>query len=203
MIGRIQGMLAYKKAPRLLVDVHGVGYEMEAPMSTFYGLPEPGAQVSLHTHLVVREDAHLLYAFLRESERRLFRTLLKISGVGPKLALALLSGMSEQEFIRCLQHNDVDSLMRLPGVGRKTAERLIVEMRDRITGWNDTADAASVPTAGFGLEPAAADPVADAVGALVALGFKPQEASRMIRAVSTEGLASEDIIRQALQTTLR
>ncbi len=202
MIGRIQGILVYKKAPRLLVDVHGVGYELEAPMSTFYGLPEPGAQLSLHTHLVVREDAHLLYGFLKESERRLFRTLLKVSGVGAKLALALLSGMSEQEFIRCLRDDDVASLIRLPGVGRKTAERLIVEMRDRVADWTVSAEA--VPGAGIpeGID-AMPDAVADAVGALVALGYKPQEASRMIRGVTTEGLASEEIIRQALQGSVR
>jgi len=186
----------------MLVDVHGLGYELEAPMSTFYDLPEPGEKVSLHTHLLVREDAHLLYGFQRESERRLFRTLLKISGVGAKLALALLSGMSEQEFVRCLQENDVASLMRLPGVGRKTAERLIVEMRDRIADWTRNSDIAGWSGDGDGTA-IASDAIGDATGALIALGYKPQEASRMIRAVATEGLASDDIIRQALQGSVR
>ncbi|ALP54021.1 ATP-dependent DNA helicase RuvA [Candidatus Tenderia electrophaga] len=194
MIGRLRGKLILKRAPQLLVDVNGVGYELEAPMSTFYALPEIGAEVLLHTHLVVREDAHLLFGFASEAERGFFRNLIKINGVGAKMGLAILSGMSFDAFARCIQENDVASLVRLPGVGKKTAERLIVEMRDKLDGKSEIslprpADAA----------PKADDPLADAVSALVALGYKPNEASRMVRGVSRDGLGSEELIRQALK----
>lgn len=204
MIGRLTGTLALKHPPGLLIDVGGVGYELEAPLSTFYELPEVGAQVTLFTHVVVREDAHLLFGFARESERRLFRTLLRVSGVGAKMALAVLSGMSADDFARSIETNDVTALTRLPGVGRKTAERLIVEMRDRL---EDTDLRSALPAAPG--EPAAADtaapadPVADATRALVALGYRPAEASRMIRAVDSAGLATEDIIRRALRTVVQ
>lgn len=203
MIGRLTGTLAAKQPPSLLIDVGGVGYELEAPMSTFYDLPDAGAQVTLFTHQVVREDAHLLFGFAHESERRLFRTLLKVSGVGAKMALAVLSGMSADDFARCIETDDVTALTRLPGVGRKTAERLIVEMRDRI-GADELraglpAAAGQGPTAGARGD----DPVADATSALVALGYRPGEAARMIRQVDTSGLATEDIIRRALQAVVR
>lgn len=204
MIGRLTGTLALKHPPGLLIDVNGVGYELEAPLSTFYELPEVGAQVTLFTHVVVREDAHLLFGFARESERRLFRTLLRVSGVGAKMALAVLSGMSADDFARSIETNDVTALTRLPGIGRKTAERLIVEMRDRL---EDTDLRAALPAAPG--EPAAADtaapadPVADATRALVALGYRPAEASRMIRAIDSAGLATEEIIRCALRAVVR
>ncbi|HET7757413.1 MAG TPA: Holliday junction branch migration protein RuvA, partial [Steroidobacteraceae bacterium] len=132
MIGAVRGRIASKSPPQLTVEVGGLGYELEAPMSTFLHLPPVGAEVSLLTHLVVREDAHVLYAFATEEERRLFRSLIKVSGVGPKIALALLSGISVAGFAQCVQSEDVATLTRVPGVGRKTAERLIVEMRDRL-----------------------------------------------------------------------
>lgn len=204
MIGRLTGTLALKHPPGLLIDVGGVGYELEAPLSTFYELPEVGTQVTLFTHVVVREDAHLLFGFARESERRLFRTLLKVSGVGAKMALAVLSGMSADDFARSIETNDVTALTRLPGIGRKTAERLVVEMRDRL---EDTDLRAALPAAPG--EPAAADtaapadPVADATRALVALGYRPAEASRMIRGIDSAGLATEDIIRHALRAVVR
>lgn len=204
MIGRLTGTLALKHPPALVIDVGGVGYELEAPLSTFYELPEVGAQVTLFTHVVVREDAHLLFGFARESERRLFRTLLKVSGVGAKMALAVLSGMSADDFARSIETDDVSALTRLPGIGRKTAERLIVEMRDRL----EDADLRAALPAAPG-EPAAADsdappdPVADATRALVALGYRPAEASRMIRAIDTAGLGTEDIIRSALRAVVR
>lgn len=197
MIGRLKGTLAQKQPPALLVDVGGVGYELEAPLSTFYELPAVGEPVTLYTHLVVRDDAHLLFGFARDSERRLFRILLKVSGVGARMALAILSGMSAEDFARCIENDDVTALTRLPGIGRKTAERLIVEMRDRL-------DAQALP--GVPGEPAAAagdDPVADAASALVALGYRPAEAARMIREVETRGLATEDIIRRALQAVVK
>ena len=205
MIGRLTGTLALKQPPALMIDVGGVGYELEAPLSSFYDLPEVGAQVTLFTHLVVREDAHLLFGFARESERRLFRALLRVSGVGARMALAVLSGMSADEFARCIETDDVAALTKLPGIGKKTAERLIIEMRDRL-GDSDLRDA--LPAApgqpavvdGHG---GAADPVADAASALVALGYRPAEANRMIRGVDTAGLATEDIIRRALQAAAR
>ena len=201
MIGRLRGELAAKHAPGLLVDVNGVGYELSAPMSTFYTLPEVGQSVTLYTHLAVREDAHTLYGFATLSERRLFRTLIKVSGVGAKLALAILSGMSADEFALCVSDGDTASLTRLPGVGKKTAERLIVEMRDRLADWHEqggSAPAGATSAAGR-IEGA----VADAVSALVALGYKPQEASRMIRALDTQGLSSEELIRAALRSAAK
>ena len=200
MIGRLRGTLLEKQAPRLLLDVNGVCYEIDAPMTTFYELPEVGSAVILHTHFVVREDAQLLYGFLRESDRGLFRTLIKISGVGPKLALAILSGMSADEFVGCVQGGDSAALTRVPGVGKKTAERLVVEMRDRVKDWQGVSlSPDAVTQAG---EPAA-DALKDAISALVALGYKPQEASRMVNAVESEGLASEAIIRQALRAAAK
>ncbi|WP_018955061.1 Holliday junction branch migration protein RuvA [Thioalkalivibrio sulfidiphilus] len=201
MIGRLRGELVSKQPPFLLLDVQGVGYEIEAPLSTFYDLPEPGGQVTLHTHLHVREDAHVLYGFASESERALFRSLIKVSGVGAKMALAILSGMTASEFSRCVLDGDVASLVRLPGIGRKTAERLVVEMRDRL---------GSLPAAAplIGGKPVAAavsapDPVSDAVSALVSLGYKPQEASRLVSAVEGEAERSEDLILLALKATLK
>lgn len=195
MIGRLKGTLLAKQPPLLLVDVQGVGYEVEAPMSTFYVLPELGEQVVLVTHLAVREDAHTLYGFASDNERRMFRALIKVNGVGAKLALTILSGMSADEFTLCIQAGDAAALTRLPGVGKKTAERLIVEMRDTLKDWH-TAGTPRVSAAGL-VTPT--DAVADAVSALLALGYKPPEASRMVRSVDTAGLPSEEIIRQALQ----
>ena len=197
MIGRLRGEIVAKRPPHLLVDVNGVGYELEAPMSTFYDLPAVGAAVLLHTHLVIREDAHVLYGFAREAERALFRALLRVSGVGPKMALAILSGMNADEFARCVQRDDTAALSRLPGIGKKTAERLIIEMRDRLARLDEEAFAAAVrpPSTGVGA-PSAVD---DAVSALIALGYKAPEAGRMVRAVAAEGLGSEELIRAALK----
>ncbi|WP_455365131.1 Holliday junction branch migration protein RuvA [Kaarinaea lacus] len=199
MIGRLRGVLIEKKAPNLLVDVNGVGYEVEAPMSTFYELPKVGEEVTLFTHLVVREDAHLLFGFIKESDRALFRSLIKVSGVGGKLALALLSGMSSRDFITTVKSNDIASLTRVPGVGKKTAERLIIEMRDRLKEILPEA-AASDTAASVANDAMPPDEIKDAVSALIALGFKPPEASRMVSGINTKGLASEEIIRQALQS---
>jgi Holliday junction DNA helicase RuvA len=204
MIGRLRGTLVSKQPPGLMIDVGGVGYELEAPLSTFYDLPAVGETVTLFTHHVVREDAHLLFAFARESERRLFRTLLKVSGVGAKMALAVLSGMSADAFARCIETDDVTALTKLPGIGKKTAERLIVEMRDRLSD-TDLKDA--LPAAA-GQTPAAdsdapGDPVTDAASALMALGYRQAEAAKMIRGIDTNGLATEDIIRRALQAAAR
>ncbi len=197
MIGRLRGELVFKQPPQLMVDVNGVGYELEAPMSTFYELPAVGEAVTLFTHLQVREDAHALYAFAREDERGLFRDLLKVSGVGAKVALAVLSGMSAREFRGFVLNGDAAALTRMPGIGKKTAERLIVEMRDRVKEAGEVSVAASPGLSSAQSRPA--DPVEDAVHALIALGYKPQEASRMVSAVQAQGLPSEEIIRQALK----
>lgn len=202
MIGRLRGTLLEKQPPALLVDVHGVGYLLDAPMSTFYQLPAVGQEVTLHTHLVVREDSHQLYGFSTEQERRLFRALIKVSGVGAKMALTILSGSSADEFARCVQDNDTASLTRLPGVGKKTAERLIVEMRDRLADWGH-GGMAGMPAFEAAAGETGDDPVREAVTALIALGYKPPEASRMVRAVDAAGLASEEIIRAALRTVAR
>lgn len=197
MIGRLSGQLLQKQPPELLIDVNGVGYEVSAPMSTFYTLPELGEKVLLHTHMVVREDAQLLYGFSTESERGLFRILIKINGVGPKLALTILSGIAADEFVRCIHDNDTAALVRLPGIGKKTAERLIVELRDKLASDGQsqgaTGNEALMSSAG------ASSPISDAVSALISLGYKPNDASRIVRSIETEGLNTEDIIRQALQ----
>lgn len=194
MIGFIRGRLMAKHPPQLLIDVGGVGYELDAPMSTFYGLPATGAEVGLFTHLVVREDAHVLFGFATERERRLFRELLKVSNVGPKLALALLSGMNVDSFLMCLEAEDVETLVRIPGVGRKTAERLLVEMRDRVKGFG----VSGAPAPAGGIE-SPAGPQAEAYSALVALGYKPPEALRLLKAVDASAQTTEEIIRRALQ----
>lgn len=197
MIGLLRGKILAKQPPSLLLDVHGVGYEVDAPMTTFYDLPEVGAEVTLFIHLAVREDAHTLYGFIALSDRTLFRSLLKVNGVGARLALTILSGMNAQTFIACVQAGDADALVKLPGIGKKTAERLIIELRDRLEG--------VIPTDSTPHKAAmvAASPVEDAVTALVGLGYKPQEASKMVRVIDTADMSSEDIIRSALQTTLQ
>lgn len=203
MIGRLSGQLLVRQPPQLLIDVNGVGYEVEAPMSTFYSLPEVGSKITLHTHLVVREDAHTLFGFATENERAMFRALIKVNGVGAKLALTILSGISADDFIRCVMDGDAASLTRLPGVGKKTAERLIVEMKDVLKKWQAEAGegSASQATVASLLRPN--DAVADAVSALIALGYKPPEASRMVRGFETKDLGSEDIIRLALQGAVK
>ena len=197
MIGRLRGEIVAKHPPQVLIDVGGVGYEVEAPMSTFYDLPPVGEQVLLITHLVVREDAQVLYGFLREGDRALFRNLLKVSGVGAKLALAILSGMDAQRFAACVEQEDVTALSRLPGIGKKTAQRLVVEMKDRIDGLVGSMAAVVPGRAATGDAPA--DALADAVSALVALGFRPADANRMARAAASDGASSEEIIRAALK----
>jgi Holliday junction DNA helicase RuvA len=191
----------HKQAPHLLIDVNGVGYELEAPLSTFFTLPETGQAVTLFTHLAVREDAHVLYAFATESERALFRILLKVSGIGAKMALAILSGMSADEFSRCVADEDVASLVRLPGIGRKTAQRLIVEMRDRLAMLDDLTPAVT-PVQGTQVV-SRGSVTTDAVAALVALGYKPQEAGRMVKVVAEDEMDSEALIRAALQHAVK
>ncbi len=200
LIGRLRGVLLERKPPELLLDVNGVGYELEASMSTFYALPETGTEVTLHTHLVVREDAQLLYGFATEGERRMFRALIRVRGVGAKLALAILSGMSAEDFVCCINDENTTALVRLPGVGKKTAERLIVEMRDRLSEWESFIPAA--PSRSRGGAEAASDSHSEAVQALISLGYRPQEASRLVQSVLEEGLSSEETIRRALRESV-
>ena len=198
MIGLLRGRILDKQPPQLLLDVHGIGYEVDAPMTTFYEMPAVGEEVTLFTHLVVREDAHTLYGFTKRTDRELFRNLLKVNGVGARLALAILSGMDTRVFISCVQAGDASTLVKLPGIGKKTAERLIIELRDRLEltaeAVTSAASVAAIP---------AASPVEDAVSALVGLGYKPQEASQMVRALKTANMSSEEIIRSALQTVVQ
>ena len=203
MIGRLCGEILLKRPPWLVVDVGGVGYELEAPMSTFYELPAVGERVTLVTHLVVREDAHALYGFCREGDRDLFRALLRVTGVGAKMGLAILSGMDAAQFTRCVELEDIKALTRLPGIGTKTAQRLVMEMRDRIgqigagiEGLPETHRAAGTASVADGSEQAAAD----AVSALVALGYRPADATRMVRAVDPGITGPEEIIRAALRS---
>ena len=196
MIGRLKGVIVHKQPPWLVLDVHGVGYELEAPMSTFYDLPEVGREVALFTHYAQKEDSVSLYGFLSESERRLFRDVQKVTGIGAKIALAILSGASVADFARLVQTSDVSALTRIPGIGKKTAERIVVELRDRASGFagsGPTLAGKSVPT----------DPLGEAILALQQLGYKPAEALRMAEKAQTEGDDVEAIIRKALKSALR
>ena len=192
MIGSVRGRLALKQPPRILVECAGVGYEIETPMSTFLELPQVGSDIFLHTHLQVREDAQSLFGFATEEEKHLFRSLLRVSGVGAKMALAILSGMSVAHFHRCVLHEDTAMLVKIPGVGRKTAERLIIEMRDRI----DQQAVRPKNAAGRVTQP---DARSEAFDALVALGYKPQEIKRLMGQLDLDGKSAEDIIRSALR----
>ncbi len=200
MIGRLQGTLALKKAPLIMIDCNGVGYDVEVSMTTFYQLPEQGKPLSIWTHLQIKEDQHALIGFATEQERKLFRTLIKINGVGVKMALTILSGMSEVEFCSCILSSDVTTLTRLPGVGKKTAERLIIELRDKVE--HLTQDHA---------EPLVVNPVnkhgdhsvGEAVEALQALGYKPAEAEKMIKKIATPDADTEALIKAALQAMVR
>lgn len=195
MIGYLKGLLLQKQPPFLLVDVNGVGYELEAPMTTFYDLPIEGMEVSLFVHLVVREDAQLLYGFSDQDQRELFRSLLKINGVGPRVALAILSTLSATEFVNCIHHEDAATLTRVPGIGKKTAERMILDMRDRIDGiaLTDSVPDQSAPMSTVD------NPVQDAIGALIALGYKASDASRAVDSVKEQSELRDDLIRNALQ----
>jgi Holliday junction DNA helicase RuvA len=188
LIGRITGTLLEKHPPQLLVDVGGVGYEIDVPMSTFYHLPATGTRVTLHTHLIVREDAHLLYGFASDDERQLFRQLLKISGVGAKMALALLSGMSATELAQAVAAQDAGRLTRVPGIGKKTAERLLLELRDKLPAFAPAVHGAAV----------AAVSSNDVLNALLALGYNDREAAAAIKQLAPD-LSVSDAIRQALR----
>lgn len=199
MIGRIVGILVEKTPPELLVDVNGVGYEISASMTTIYDLPPIGEKVVLFTHFQVKEDSQTLYGFIDKAERALFRVLIKVNGIGPKMALAVLSSMSSEELIANVQESDVTALTRIPGVGKKTAERLIIELRDKL-GQAAKADLFSAPAV---LKQVQADPRQEAEAALIALGYKPQEAAKAIANIPVDGASSEDVIKAALKAMLR
>ncbi|KOO05564.1 Holliday junction branch migration protein RuvA [Vibrio nereis] len=203
MIGRLRGTLIEKQPPELLIEVNGIGYEVQMPMSCFYELPNVGEEAIVYTHFVVREDAQLLYGFNTVKERALFREVIKANGVGPKLGLGILSGMTATQFVACVEREDVSTLVKLPGVGKKTAERLVVEMKDRLKGWGagdlftpftDAAPADSAPQA----EQNNAEE--EAISALLALGYKPTQASKVVSQVMTSDMSSEELIREALKS---
>jgi holliday junction DNA helicase RuvA len=206
MISRLRGLLLEKTPPLLLVDVGGVGYDVFAPMTTIYRLPDVGSEVTLHTHFVVREDVQQLYGFADTRDRRLFRTLIRVNGVGPKMALAIMSGMEVNDLVRCVRSDNVAALTTIPGIGKKTAERLLVELRDKLGEW-DFVIPASASTAGGAVSPD--DYVAEAESALVALGYKPQDATRMVSAVQADrgnekiAINSEMLIRLALRAAVK
>ena len=205
MIGRIAGILIEKQAPEILIDVQGVGYELQIPLTCFYELPDLSQPVSLYTHFVVREDAQLLYGFTTKQERALFRLLIKTNGVGPKLALTILSGMNAGEFVACVERDDIATLVKLPGVGKKTAERLLVEMRDKL---KSLMEASAGSEREFVLQsdykPKEMDNSAeqDAISALVALGYKPAQASKAVSKIYKDGQDSETLIKAALKSML-
>lgn len=195
MIGRLKGILIAKQPPVLVVEVQGVGYELEAPLSVFAGLPELGRPVELFTHFALREDQAVLYAFLRDADRRMFRELLRVNGVGAKIALAVLSATSAEQCARWIEAADLTALCRIPGIGRKTAERIVVELRERAGEWSRSL--ASCANA------SPADPTAEAIAALRQLGYKPHEAEQLIRAVFSEGDSAEELLRKALRQALK
>jgi Holliday junction DNA helicase RuvA len=197
VIGRIRGVLVDKKPPEIQIDVAGICYEVQVPMSTLYQLPELGKEITLHTHFVVREDAQLLYGFFEEKDKSMFRSLIKINGVGPKMALGILSSMEANEFVRAVRSNDINSMVKMPGIGKKTAERLLIEMRDRLKDWDGEEGGTQVPV------PAGASITSDAETALISLGYKPQQAAHAIAAVlktNPEILGSEELIRHSLKS---
>lgn len=198
MIGFLRGRLVLKRPPALVLEVGGVGYEIDAPMSTFFALPEVGQDLLLHTHLAIREDAHQLFGFLTEAEKSLFRTLLKVNGVGSRVALGILSGISVDEFVRVVEAQDAARLVRLPGIGKKMAERLIIELRDRL---DDLIGGSALVKPVMGIGDASA--VDEAEAALVALGFRPQDAKSLVQKIYATNRTSEDLIRLALQSTTR
>ncbi|MBW7983315.1 Holliday junction branch migration protein RuvA [Enterobacillus tribolii] len=202
MIGRLRGIILEKQPPEVLLEANGVGYEVQMPMTCFYELPDQGKEAVIFTHFVVREDAQLLYGFNNKQERALFRELIKVNGVGPKLALAILSGMSAQQFVTAVEKQEIATLVKLPGVGKKTAERLVVEMKDRFRGLSgdlfNTVSDLPRPVASNTVQ----DAEAEAVAALISLGYKPQEASRMISKIAKPGSDSETLIRDALRAAM-
>ncbi|MCT8867052.1 Holliday junction branch migration protein RuvA [Shewanella xiamenensis] len=205
MIGRLRGVLIEKQAPEVLIDVNGVGYELQMPLTSFYELPELNQPTTLYTHFVVREDAQLLYGFITKQERSLFRLLIKANGVGPKLALTILSGMTASEFVGCVERDDIVTLVKLPGVGKKTAERLLVEMRDKLKSLMEASVGSErefVLQSNYSPAPMVNSAEEDAISALISLGYKPPQASKAVSAAFKEGMDSETLIKAALKSML-
>jgi holliday junction DNA helicase RuvA len=202
VIGRLRGTIIEKQPPKVLIEVGGVGYDVFMPMTCFYELPENGQEVIVLTHFAVREDAQVLYGFNQDQERELFRELIKVNGVGPKLALAILSGMSAGQFISAVEQGEIKTLVKLPGVGNKTAERLIVEIKDRIKRFGEQSSSASTAIETNSVQKSANQIESEAVSALIALGYKPQEASRIINKVINPDMDCETLIREALKSAL-
>ena len=205
MIGNIRGILVEKQPPEVLIEAGGVGYEVQVPMTSFYQLPEIGEEANLCIHFVVREDAQLLYGFATKVERKLFRLVIKVNGVGPKLGLAILSSMSADQFVSCVSHDDLTTIVKIPGVGKKTAERLLIEMRDRLKDWQVGGDESS--SVGFTLNVQQSDSYVnnakgDATNALVSLGYSQQQADKAIKSIFSADKSSEDLIRDALKAML-
>ncbi|MEI8596041.1 Holliday junction branch migration protein RuvA [Photobacterium sp. Hal280] len=204
MIGRLRGIILEKQPPEVVIEAAGIGYEVQMPMSCFYELPEMGQEVTIATHFVVREDAQLLYGFNKKSERDLFREVIKANGVGPKLGLAILSALTASQFVLCVENEDISTLVKIPGVGKKTAERLLVEMKDRLKGWGEgDLFTPALDTAASQAQSAASDKNRaedEAVSALIALGYKPQQASKVVAQVAQDDMPSEAIIREALRS---
>ncbi|OOF46489.1 Holliday junction branch migration protein RuvA [Rodentibacter trehalosifermentans] len=204
MIGRLQGVLLEKQPPEILLDVQGVGYELLLPMTSFYNLPEIGQETTLFTHLVVREDAHLLFGFAQKTDRTLFRELIKTNGVGPKLALAILSAMSVEQFVYAIEREELSKLTKIPGVGKKTAERLLVELKGKFKGVKQSdffVESSHIPTESAPLS-VQENAIDEAVAALIALGYKPTDAEKMVKRVGKAELTSEQLIREALKAAL-
>ena len=205
MIGRLRGVLLEKTAPEVLIECGGIGYEVTMPMTSIYALPELNEEAIIYTHFVVREDAQLLYGFANKVERKLFRLVIKVNGVGPKLGLAILSSMSADQFVSCVSHDDLTTIVKIPGVGKKTAERLLIEMRDRLKDWQTGGDASS--SEGFTLNVQQTDNYVsnakgDATNALVSLGYSQQQADKAIKSIFSADTSSEDLIRDALKAML-
>ncbi|ALO35107.1 Holliday junction ATP-dependent DNA helicase RuvA [Colwellia sp. MT41] len=210
MIGRLRGTLVEKNSPEILIECAGVGYEVTMPMTSIYALPELEQPATIYTHFVVREDAQLLYGFTNKVERKLFRLLIKVNGVGPKLALAVLSNMSADQFVACVRHDDIAAIVKIPGVGKKTAERLLIEMRDRLKDWQAQQPVQLVSKDGVIPEQLSADlsqettfisdNKTDAINALLSLGYKQVQADKAVKSVYNRGMSSEDIIRDALKS---
>ena len=205
MIGRLSGILVSKQAPEIIIDINGMGYEVQVPMTTFYNLPETGAHVTIQTHFAVREDAQQLFGFLDIKDKQLFRELIKVNGVGPKLALAILSGMTADEFVACVHQGNVTLLTKLPGVGKKTAERLLIDLKDRLKAWQSKGIQLETGQAGDKLASIApvTDHSSEAAEALVSLGYKPTEASKLVSKVYQEGMDVQSIIREALKSKVK
>lgn len=205
MIGRLRGLLIEKVAPEILIECHGIGYEVTMPMTSIYALPELNEEATVYTHFVVREDAQLLYGFANKVERKLFRLLIKVNGVGPKLALAILSGMSADQFVSCVVHDDLTTIVKIPGVGKKTAERLLIEMRDRLKDWQgdlSTPASDAMPIMSMGGDTIVNSAKGDATNALVSLGYSQNQADKAIKSIYKDGMSSEALIKESLKAML-